>query len=205
MTWVERLALRGIRRTGNAGTGYRYELPDGSPAAPADVERIASLAIPPAWTDVSVNAAPRAAPKAVGRDAGEDGKEGAVKRKALNDYIKDAMGGRFGAKDFRTWAGSILCAGALARTADAADGPKARKRKAAAAVRETADRLGNTPAVRRASTIAPAVLEGFPRTRIVLDASLSSIEELVEKPRLDQVEEALLRLLRGASAGPAGR
>jgi len=90
-----------------------------------------------------------------------------VRRRRLNAYIREVMGRRFSAKDFRTWAGTVLCARALARSQS---GPsKAGKRKARVeaavreAIRETAAQLGNTPAVCRASYIAPALIESYTR------------------------------------------
>ena len=58
----------GIRRE-RRGSGFRYVGPDGRPARPADVQRIRSLVIPPAWTDVWVCADPLGHLQATGRDA----------------------------------------------------------------------------------------------------------------------------------------
>ena len=44
-----------------------------------------------------------------------DGKPVVVTRRHINDYIKEVMGSSFSAKDFRTWAGTLVCACALAR------------------------------------------------------------------------------------------
>src|SRR5581483_5112672 len=46
-----------------------------------------------------------------------EGKLVDVKRRHINDYIRETMGGNFTAKDFRTWAGTLICACALARDA----------------------------------------------------------------------------------------
>src|SRR5882724_6069479 len=46
-----------------------------------------------------------------------DGKFVDVKRRHINDYVKEVMGANFSAKDFRTWAGTLVCACALARAA----------------------------------------------------------------------------------------
>lgn len=68
------------------------------------------------------------------------------------------MGAEFTANDFRTWAGTLVCACALARAgAGRADTARDRKRKVTAAVHETAQLLGNTPAICRASYIWPSV------------------------------------------------
>jgi DNA topoisomerase IB len=45
-----------------------------------------------------------------------------LSRAHINAYIKRAMGARFSARDFRTWAGTLLCAGALSRAAGAGHG-----------------------------------------------------------------------------------
>jgi DNA topoisomerase-1 len=121
-----------------------------------------------------------------------------VRRRHINDYIKEVMGERFSAKDFRTWAGTLICACALARSGgQAADSRTARKRKVVQAVKETAKHLGNTPAVCRSSYIYPAVLDAFEHGRIV-DRYFETVEELV-KHRTDGLhasEKALLELLR---------
>src|SRR5205085_11384398 len=77
-----------------------------------------------------------------------------IDRRHINGYIKDVMGDRFSAKDFRTWAGTLVCACALARAAaETAPSKTARRHRIAEAIRETAAALGNTPAVCRASYI----------------------------------------------------
>src|SRR5678809_821618 len=47
-----------------------------------------------------------------------DGNPTKVKRRHINEYIKEVMGSNFSAKDFRTWAGTLVCACALAREGD---------------------------------------------------------------------------------------
>ena len=81
----------------------------------------------------------------------------------VNEYLADAAGGAFTAKDFRTWHGSVLALEltrlACGRPADAeADGGAARF-SAQAVLAQVAQRLGNTPAVCRKAYVHPAVLE----------------------------------------------
>ena len=72
----------------------------------------------------------------------------------INDYLRDAAGGDFTAKDFRTWHATVLAAVGLAVSQSAAaESAAARKRAVARVVREVAGYLGNTPAVARASYI----------------------------------------------------
>ena len=85
--------------------------------------------------------------------------------------------------------------------ADEPSGKTARKKKIVAAIRETADRLGNTPAICRASYISPAVLDQFERGRVV-ERHFQDVEELLERRRggLHPSERALLALLRERAA-----
>ncbi len=127
----------------------------------------------------------------------QDGQLVDVKRRHINEYIKEVMGEQFSAKDFRTWAGTLICACALARTATEINGTKsARKKAVVAAINEAAKQLGNTPLVCRTSYINPAVLNNFERGRVV-QQYFSNIEELVERKAhgLHPSEKALLELL----------
>ncbi len=85
-----------------------------------------------------------------------------VKSTDVNAYLKEATGGDFSAKDFRTWNATVLAALALAASGPAAKGSKtARKRAQKRAVDEVSRYLGNTPAVCRASYIDPRVFDRF--------------------------------------------
>jgi DNA topoisomerase-1 len=79
----------------------------------------------------------------------------------INAYLKDATGGDFSAKDFRTWNATALAAVALAVSAASADSRTARRRAVNRAIEEVAAYLGNTPAVCRASYVDPRVLDAF--------------------------------------------
>lgn len=90
-----------------------------------------------------------------------------VKRRDINQHIKEIMGERFTSKDFRTWAGTLICACALARTGvDAREPASTKKRKVVDAIKETAEILGNTPAVCRSAYICPEVLNSFNRGEV---------------------------------------
>ena len=136
----------------------------------------------------------------------EDGAVVDVKREHLNDYIKGVMGPDFTAKDFRTWAGTLICACALARVAE--DDPqviraapkKEVRKKVVEAVKETAAELGNTPAVCKSSYIEPSVLSNFEKGE-VLEKYFEKVEELVEHdaPTLAEPEKALKELLQAST------
>jgi DNA topoisomerase I len=84
-----------------------------------------------------------------------------VKSADINEYVKDAAGEEFSAKDFRTWSGTVLAAVALAVSGPARGSKSSRKRAKARAVKEVARYLGNTPTVARASYIDPRVFDRF--------------------------------------------
>ena len=120
-----------------------------------------------------------------------------VSSRHINEYIKEIMGESFSAKDFRTWAGTLVCASALARAgSEALDGKTARKRQLVAAIKETAQLLGNTPAVCRSSYICPEIISSFEKGSI--NGQLKSFENLVEYRgrTLHEAERALLRFLK---------
>ena len=78
----------------------------------------------------------------------------------VNDYLREISGTDVTAKDFRTWAGTVLAYRAL-RALAPVDDERAAKRNVVEAVRLTAGRLGNTPAVARNSYVHPAILEAY--------------------------------------------
>ena len=127
-----------------------------------------------------------------------DGQFVNVTNRHINEYIKEIMGERFSAKDFRTWAGTIICACALARSGtEVEEKLPERKRKVVAAIKETAEMLGNTPAVCRSSYICPAVIESFQRGQVI-DGHFKTLEAfLAYRGRtLHAGEKALLAFLK---------
>jgi DNA topoisomerase I len=128
----------------------------------------------------------------------DDGEFVDIKRRHINEYIKEVMGERFSAKDFRTWAGTLVCACALARTGiELVENPTTRRGKIVGAIKETAGILGNTPAVCRSSYICPAVIESFERGRTI-ECHFTTLEEFIgyRGTRLHPAEKALLKLLK---------
>ncbi len=125
---------------------------------------------------------------------GADGKFVNVTRPTINRYIKEVMGQNFSAKDFRTWAGTLVCACALAR-----NGP-ANPLNAGAivtAIEETAATLGNTPAVSRESYVCPAVISSFEKGEVVR-CYFKTLQQLTSYRglKLHRAEKALLRMLK---------
>src|SRR3954471_20477904 len=86
----------------------------------------------------------------------DDGKWRDIKSPDIRAYVKETAGDEYTAKDFRTWAGTVLAAVTLAATDPERRTKKtANKRMISLAVKEVSYFLGNTPAVARASYIDP--------------------------------------------------
>ncbi|WP_411720922.1 DNA topoisomerase IB [Mycetocola sp.] len=83
-----------------------------------------------------------------------------LRAQEVNDYVRERTNGDFTAKDFRTLHGSIIAATALRRLGVAPNATRC-ARNVVIAVKETADALGNTPAVARSSYIDPRVLDRY--------------------------------------------
>jgi len=114
----------------------------------------------------------------------------------LNEYVKKHMGTEFSGKDFRTWGGTLLAAIAFAERGPV-EGKGAQKKVVAAVTRSVAERLGNTPAVTRASYLSPAVVEQYLDGRTIEDFRPRHLRIVTARDvGLDLEEQATLRLLR---------
>ena len=123
-----------------------------------------------------------------------DGHRHAINSHDVNDYIREATGGPFTAKDFRTWSGTLHCALALAQAGPAENDGQA-KRIVAACVKQVAGVLGNTPAVCRSSYIHPTVFEHY---------ASGALAQRLARPSIRDAEKALLQVLADA-AGEAAK
>ncbi|MDB5466183.1 MAG: topoisomerase [Phenylobacterium sp.] len=90
----------------------------------------------------------------------EDGQRRAVESADVNAYLREVLGDDFSAKDFRTWAGTLNAARALAMQTECASASEA-KRNVNTCVKAVAGLLGNTAAVCRSAYIHPVVLESY--------------------------------------------
>ncbi len=90
----------------------------------------------------------------------EGGGVGRITSTHVNAYLKEISGLEISAKDFRTWAGTVLAVQALA-DAPPAESQRQRAKQMVAVVREVAGRLGNTMAVCRKCYIHPGALEHY--------------------------------------------
>jgi DNA topoisomerase-1 len=90
----------------------------------------------------------------------EDGTQQKITSEDVNAYLRAVAGEEFSAKDFRTWAGTVLAAIALRQFEKFATKSEAKK-NVVAAIEHVAEKLGNTPAVCRKCYIHPVVLNSY--------------------------------------------
>ncbi len=126
-----------------------------------------------------------------------------VTRQHINDYIREVMGEKFSAKDFRTWAGTLVCACALAkRGCEAGERGATRQRKVVEAIKETAELLGNTAAVCRSSYICPEIIRSFESGKTI-NKYFNSLNDLTtyRGRKLHAAEKSLLNFMKRAASG----
>ncbi len=126
----------------------------------------------------------------------EDGTRRSITSSDVNGYLQRIAGQNFTAKDFRTWAGTVLAARALKEYAGRCDSLKQAKRNVAAAIGVVALQLGNTKAVCRKCYIHPKIVQAY------LDGTLldslnrpARRDSLRALPRLPPEEAAVLSFL----------
>jgi DNA topoisomerase-1 len=120
-----------------------------------------------------------------------------VKSDDLNTYIHEIIGEEFSAKDFRTWAGTMIAAIALDElgVVDKKD-QEILDKNIKEAVNLVSERLGNTPSVARGSYIDPRVIEDYTKGR-TLKYFEKEINQLLKKAEnLSKEEVGVLCLLR---------
>jgi DNA topoisomerase-1 len=124
----------------------------------------------------------------------KNGERQTVSSGDVNDYIREIAGDEFSAKDFRTWAGTLLTAGTLNAMEPFASATEA-KQNTQNAIKEVACLLGNTPAVCRKCYVHPAILDAYLSQS--LQAAIALPGNGAEKYRgLRKEEKWLLHFLR---------
>jgi DNA topoisomerase I len=114
----------------------------------------------------------------------DDGKVQDVKSGDVNDYLREISGQDFTAKDFRTWAGTVLATRALREFARF-DTKAQAKKNVVQAIESVAKRLGNTVAICRKCYIHPNVIDAY------LDGTLA---ETIKQRAEEQLSRSLRRL-----------
>lgn len=130
----------------------------------------------------------------------DQGKQHDVKSDDVNGYLKEITGEDFTAKDFRTWAGTVLASRALAEF-EKFDSATQAKKNVVAAIESVAKKLGNTRAVCKKCYVHPAVLNSY------MDGTLANVlrkkaeDELKDLGKLTAEEASVVTLLRDQMKG----
>jgi DNA topoisomerase I len=116
----------------------------------------------------------------------------------VNAYLREITGSEITAKDFRTWAGTVLAALAL-REFEAFDSAAKAKKNIRSAIEKVASRLGNTPTICRKCYIHPALITSYLTGSLVVEIKTKAESELREEiAGLTSEEAAVLVSLRVA-------
>jgi DNA topoisomerase-1 len=118
----------------------------------------------------------------------------------VNAYLREITGRDITAKDFRTWAGTVLAALAL-REFEAFDCQAGAKKNLRAAIERVASRLGNTPTICRKCYIHPEVLAAYTEGALLLEIKEQVEAELREGLESLKPEEAAVLALLEARLG----
>jgi DNA topoisomerase I len=131
-----------------------------------------------------------------------DGQRQDVKSEDVNEYLREISGEDFTAKDFRTWAGTVLAATSL-QAFETFETQAQAKKNLVQAIESVAERLGNTPAICRKCYVHPIVFDSY------LDGSLKTLLQSSRKSSVNKNgnlptdEAAVLGLLKRHPGKPA--
>ncbi|MBA2672131.1 DNA topoisomerase IB [Ramlibacter sp.] len=127
----------------------------------------------------------------------EGGEVRRISSSDVNAYLKEATGGDITAKDFRTWAGTVMAALAL-HGSEIAQTQAAAKRTLRTAIEQVASRLGNTPTICRKCYVHPEVFSAYAQGALQLelpDQATRDAEAQADIAALKAEEKAVLAFL----------
>jgi DNA topoisomerase I len=114
----------------------------------------------------------------------------------VNRYIKDASGGDFTAKDFRTWAGTLNSIRAF-RSIGEAETESDCKKNIVAALEEVSKQLGNTRTVCKKYYVHPGIIKLYEEKNLLKSlGELDKIEQPDDLTGLTSEERVLMKILK---------
>ncbi|HEY1987507.1 MAG TPA: DNA topoisomerase IB [Terracidiphilus sp.] len=133
----------------------------------------------------------------------DDGSHNSVDAADVNEYLRSITDQQFTAKDFRTWAGTVLACTML-REFEAFESQTQGKKNVVQAIKSVAEQLGNTPSVCRKCYVHPAVIETYMGGTMVKAFEDQVKKQLHKAPHALRREELdLLYLLEERAKLPA--
>lgn len=124
----------------------------------------------------------------------ETGNIHAITSNDVNTYIKEHMGSKFTAKDFRTWGGTLIATTNLALTKHASS-ERERKKAVTKCIKKVSRQLGNTPSIARSSYVDPRIIDMYLRSDI-LSTFADTVSHMKPRKYLKPEEACTLQLLR---------
>jgi DNA topoisomerase-1 len=135
----------------------------------------------------------------------ESGQKQKITSDDVNAYLREIAGEEFSAKDFRTWAGTVLAALAL-REFERFETKAQAKKNLVQAIEAVAEKLGNTPAVCRKCYIHPVILTSYLDGTTVQTLARKATKALRQpQGKLRPEETAVLRFLQRQLRAPKKR
>lgn len=132
---------------------------------------------------------------------GPDGERHSITSDDVNEYLKEITGADFTAKDFRTWAGTVLAALAL-QEFEAFDSEAAAKRNITRAIEQVAGRLGNTVSICRKCYVHPEIFDAYLEGSLAIGLKKDIEAKLTDElPHLSPEEVVVLAFLQRRLAG----
>jgi DNA topoisomerase-1 len=125
-----------------------------------------------------------------------EGERHTVDSADVNDYLREISNQDFTAKDFRTWAGTVLAC-AMLQEFETFQSQTEAKRNVVQAIKGVAARLGNTPGTCRKCYVHPAVLDSYLSGAVIKTVRQQVEAESTDAPHaLRQEEAGLLSFLQ---------
>jgi DNA topoisomerase I len=130
----------------------------------------------------------------------EEGQRQAIDSGMVNEYIKEASGGEFTAKDFRTWAGTLNILRSFKSLGDAVDAATSKK-NILQALDEVSKKLGNTRTVCKKYYVHPAIIRLYEEHNLAKYLKdLDDIEEPDQRTGLTRDENVLMRIMKSINS-----
>jgi DNA topoisomerase-1 len=125
----------------------------------------------------------------------DDGTQQTIGSEDVNEYLRRVTGEDFTAKDFRTWAGTVLAACAL-QELEWSDSETQAKKNIVRAIESVAERLGNTRAVCRTCYVHPAVFDAYLDGTLLETLQQRAADERAQPDALSGEEAGVMALLQ---------